>query len=152
MPPLSYLTFWTVIESYLYFDNSCAYVLEWLWPIQSLHIMSYKPHIHFLVCHSEEQSKDMLCQLFCNTLKFLWWGVISPLSTPCQLPTVAATIHIWRLSPPSLTIRNRVHRKEGGYWVAATHNEIKKTDIVDMMISTFYSIFSWNMLLKLTYD
>jgi hypothetical protein len=51
-----------------------------------------------------------------------------------------------------LNPQERSTPKGGGYWVAATHAEIKKTDTVDMMISTFYSIFKQNTLLKLAYD
>jgi len=51
-----------------------------------------------------------------------------------------------------LNPQERSTPKGRGYWVAANHTEIKKTGIVDMMISTFYSIFSRNMLLKLAYD
>jgi len=40
--------------------------------------MSYKPHVHFLVFHSEDQTKYMHCQLFVTCWSFCGEESLAP--------------------------------------------------------------------------
>jgi hypothetical protein len=112
----SHLTF--CIPSLTYTSQLPHYCHQWACPIQTLNILGAKSHIHFSVHGSFCQRIWPSLRLFRtlhNNLGVLLWEVVSPHPTPkledhplsavrdCLFNIFAATLHIWRPSPASVT-------------------------------------------------
>jgi hypothetical protein len=90
---------------------------EWTCPIHTSDVPSSESQVHFLALRWFIQEISPCLRLlmnFCNKFIFLWWVVIlvpnskledHPLSDVrnCLFSIFAATLHIWRPSPPSTT-------------------------------------------------